>query len=92
MTVKHPKQIISSLFKKYAILEENVIFADKLFVINTVINFIFKENNNRVTSKRLLEYGELITRYLNNEVDIYWQDDKLMVKELSGVGESTDGE
>jgi hypothetical protein len=92
MTIKQPKQIVNSIYKKYAIIEENVIYADKLFIINTVINYIFRDNDRRAMSKKLLEYGEIITRYLNNDVDIYWEDDKLLVKELVEGERSTSGE
>lgn len=92
MTLKQPKQIINGLFSKYAILEDNVVYAEKLFIINTVINYVFKERDRDITSKRLLKYGEIITRYLNNEIDIYWKDDKLFVKELMQGERSTSGE
>lgn len=92
MILKQPKQIISSLFRKYAILEDNVIYAQKLFIINTVVNYVFSETDTAVLSKRLIKYGEIITRYLNNEVDIYWKDDKLFVKELLEGEQSTSGE
>lgn len=91
--LKEPKKIIRDLFLKYATIEENVVHADKLFIINTVINYVFKNNDYRTIDKKLLlEYGELLNRYLKNEVDIYWQGDTIMVKELDSVGEQTSGD
>jgi hypothetical protein len=88
-----PKKIIRNLYRKYAIIDGNLIDADKLFVINTVINYIFKDKDYRsINTKELAEYGELINRYLKEEVDIYWEDDRLLVEELAPVGEQTSGE
>ena len=88
-----PRKIIRNLYKKYAIIEGNLIDAHKLFIINTVINHLFKDGDYRkVKTKELTEYGELISRFLKEEVDIYWEDDKLLVEELEAVGEQTSGE
>lgn len=83
MNVREPSKIIRNLYKKYAKKEENIIFADKLFMINTIINYIFKDKGpTEVDKKELAYYGDLIDRYLKNEVDIFWDHDKLHFKEL----------
>lgn len=88
-----PKRIIRNLYKRYAIIDNNLVDAHKLFIINTVINYLFKDKDYRsISTKQLAEYGELINRFLKNEIDIYWKDDKLLVKELGPVGEQTSGE
>lgn len=88
-----PRKIIRNLYKKYAIIEGNLIDAHKLFIINTVINHLFKDGDYRkIKTKELTEYGELISRFLKEEVDIYWEDDKLLVEELEPVGKQTSGE
>ena len=88
-----PKKIIRNLYRKYAIVHGNLIDANKLFVINTIINYIFKDKDyRRIDSKKLADYGELISRFLKEEVDIYWEDDKLLVEELDAVGKQTSGE
>ena len=88
-----PKKIIRNLYKKYAIVDGNLVDANKLFIINTIINYIFKDKEyKKVDSKQLADYGELISRFLKEEVDIYWKDDKLLVEELDPVGEQTSGE
>jgi hypothetical protein len=85
-----PKKIVRNLYKKYAIVKGNLIDANKLFIINTVINHIFiGEDYRKVNTKQLAEYGELISRFLDNEVDIYWEDDKLLVEELDQVGKTS---
>lgn len=93
MQFVEPKKIIRNLYKKYAIIEGNLVMADKLFIINTVINYIFKDGDYRsIKTKYLAEYGEIISRYLKNEVDIYWEDDKLLVEELEESGKQINGE
>jgi hypothetical protein len=88
-----PKKIIRNLYKKYAIVDGNLIDANKLFVINTIINYIFKDKDyKKIDTKQLANYGELINRFLKEEVDIYWKDDKLLVEELDAVGKQTSGE
>jgi len=88
-----PKKIIRNLYKKYAIIEGNLVMANKLFIINTVINYILKDGDYRsIKTKDLVEYGEIINRYLKNEVDIYWEDDKLLVEELEESGKQINGE
>jgi len=93
MQFVEPKKIIRNLYKKYAIIEGNLVVANKLFVINTVINYIFKDGDYKnINTKHLAEYGEIINRYLKNEVDIYWEDDRLLVEELDERGKQINGE
>lgn len=85
MVIKSPKQVITSLFKKHSEKIDNVIYAEKIFIINSVISYLFKDKNyTEIDKQKLLEYGELITKYLADEVDIYWKDGILMVKEMDG--------
>ena len=85
MTVKDPKTIIRNLYQKYAKRSENIIHAEKIFIINSLIKDLFTGHDANSVDKRLLaQYAELIDRYLKNEVDIYWKDGKLMVDEVEG--------
>lgn len=82
MNLKSPKQIIRNLFHKHSDKLDNVIYADKLFIINTIVNYLFKDKDYSSLNKaKVAEYGELINRYLEDEVDIYWKDGILMVAE-----------
>ena len=82
MNLKSPKQIIRNLFHKHSERLDNVIYADKLFIINTIVNYLFKDKDYSSLNKaKIAEHGELINRYLENEVDIYWEDGILMVAE-----------
>jgi hypothetical protein len=84
MNVKDPQKIISGLVQKYAKRENNIIYADKLFVINSIICQLFDGVDYRQVDKKVLaEYGYIIDRYLKNEVDICWKDGKVQVEELA---------
>ena len=83
--MKDPKKIIRGLFEKYAIKEDNVVFAEKLFIINSVINYLFKDKYySDIDKNMILDYGELINKYLKGEVDIFWKDGTLMVEDAAG--------
>ena len=83
MTLKDPKKIIRNLFDKHAEKIDNVIYADKLFMINSIIYYLFKDKDyTKIDKQKLIEYGELISRFLKEEVDIFWENGTLMVREL----------
>lgn len=83
MKVKDPKTIIRNLYDKSITREDNIIYIEKLFIINTVINYLFKDKTYReIDQFQIARYGEIINRYLLNEVDIFWKDSKLMVEDL----------
>jgi hypothetical protein len=82
MTLKDPQTIIRNLYQKYAVRKDNIIHAEKIFIINSVIKNLFEGQTANSVDKRLLaQYAELIDRYLKDEVDICWKDGKLMVEE-----------
>lgn len=86
MHVKDPKKIIRSLFQKYITTNDNVINAQKLFVVNSVIHYLFKDTYYMDVDKtKLIEYGALINRFLEEEIDIYWQNGILMVDDRYGT-------
>ena len=84
MNVKDPHKIIRGLVQKYAKKQDNVIYAGKLFIINSIISNLFEGVDYRQVDKKVLaEYGYLIDRYLKDEVDIVWKDGRLQVEELA---------
>lgn len=88
MQLKDPKNIIRNLFTKYAKIEDNVIYAQKIFIINSIIKYIYRDaERNNVNKDELMFYGEAIDRYLKNEVDITWKHGKIIVKDLRSRGE-----
>lgn len=89
MTVREPKTIIRNLFNKYANIKDNVVYAEKLFVINTIINHLFQDTTGKQPNKSdLVYYGEVIDRYLKNELDIKWKDGKILISEFQKDGKS----
>jgi len=90
MVAREPKNIIRNLFNKYANLKDNVVYAEKLFVINTIINHLFKDSDKKPPNKSdLMYYGEVIDRYLKNELDIRWKDGKILISEFQQDGKFT---
>ena len=91
MQLKHPETIIRNLYEKYVKKVDNVVYVEKLFVINTVINFLFKGKTYKELDQfQISRYGELINKYLKGEVDIFWQDGTIMVRDMEN-GEITGG-
>jgi hypothetical protein len=86
MTLKDPKTIILGLYHKNVKIEGNLYRTEKLFLINSIINHLFKGGAAKLDKTMLSRYAELIDRYLKNEIDIYWEDGRLLVEELSGTG------
>lgn len=80
MTPKDPKTIIRNLFNKYAKIDENVVYAQKIFVINSIISYIYRDHDrNKIDKDELMFYGEAIDKYLKNEVDIIWKNGKIVI-------------
>jgi len=83
MNIKDPKTIIRNLYQKYLNKEENIIYAHKLFIINTVINFLFSGKSYKELDQfQIARYGEYIHKYLQDEVDIVWKDGILTIRDL----------
>lgn len=90
MVPREPKTIIRNLFNKYAKIKDNVVYAEKLFVINTIINDLFKDSDKKAPNKSdLMYYGEVIDRYLKNDLDIRWKDGKILISEFQQDGKFT---
>lgn len=91
MRVKDPKTILRNLFSEYKHKDQNVVYVEKLFIVNTVINYLFKDKSYRELDQfQIARYGELINRFLKEEVDIYWKNGRLMVRDLES-GEHYEG-
>lgn len=86
MTLKDPKTIILGLYHKNVKVEGNLYRIEKLFLINSIISHLFKDGPTKVDKLMLSRYAELIDRYIKNEIDIYWEDGKLLVEDLNNTG------
>lgn len=83
MQLKDPKTIIKNLYHSRLHKEQNVVYAEKLFIVNTIINFLFKNKTYKeIDQFQIARYGEYIHKYFNDEVDIFWKDGILMIREL----------
>lgn len=83
MNLKDPKTVVRNLYQKYIHKEENVIYVDKIFIINTIINFLFAGKTYKELDQfQIARYGEYIHRFLQDEVDIFWKDGRLIIRDL----------
>lgn len=90
MVIREPKTIIRNLFNKYSKIKDNVIYAEKLFVINTIINELFRDKDKKPPNKsELMYYGEVIDKYLKDELDIKWKDGRILISEIQIDGKNT---
>jgi len=60
--------------------ENNIIHAEKAFFISSVIKWCVKEREKKeLTDSRVNKYFRLLKQYLNEDLDLYWEDGKIMV-------------
>ncbi len=76
MKIKQPEQIIKSMIEKYSKKQDNIVFIEKLFVANTIIKWIFEKP---AKTEEILQYLSQVDRYLQGEIDLYWQDGVIKV-------------
>lgn len=71
------KRQIEKMIKDYAVKEDNVFLAERLFVANTVLNWAF---NNNKDEKMLKIYIGQVERHLAGEITLYWDGNVIKVK------------
>lgn len=81
MRLKDRKEVVRDLFKLKITKEENIIWASKFFIINSIINYVYDIKDEKERMQLLLLYGDLITKFLKNEIDLRWQDGRILVDE-----------
>jgi hypothetical protein len=80
MTLKDPREIMAALRKKYLVRQDNLLDADRLFTINSVIKKLYHDlESEKIDKNTLIEFSSMIERCLKKEVDIYWKDGKLYI-------------
>lgn len=81
MAAAEPEKVINGIIKKYLKWEGNLFLAEKLFVVNSIIQHLLGGGKYKSIDKKiLLEYSILIDQYLKNDIDIRWEDGKLVVE------------
>ena len=61
-------------------VEDNVIHASKVFVVNTVIQWCYKKANlKQIKAEEMDFYLKAISAFLENKIDIYWDKDGNLV-------------
>ena len=68
-------------------VDENVVFAEKAFIINQVMNTI---SDKEIPEESIVKLLTLVNKYVKNEVNISFNDGKLTVEFNHGKEESED--
>ena len=65
--------------------EDNVLYCKKLFIVNSVMNWLLAElRESAVTIDEMKEQLVYINRYLDDEIILYWENGVLMFYEKKG--------
>jgi hypothetical protein len=70
---KEIKKILDSYIKR----EENVIYAERLFIARAVLFWAAENSKDQRTFKSYLSELE---RHLNGEITLYWEDGKIKIR------------
>ena len=78
------KEFLHSLLsdKRCLVTEGNVLYCEKLFTINSIMNWLLVDlKNSAVSIGEMKEQLVYINRYLDDEIDLYWDNGVLMFYE-----------
>ncbi len=68
---------------KHFYYKDNVFYAEKLFVVNSVISWVItRAKTGEFDRSQVKNYLNVISAYLNGSIDIFWEDGALYVKKL----------
>ena len=79
------KKFIKDLIKEgnHFYYEDNVFYAEKLFVINSVVSWVIaKAKSGEFDKSQVKNYLNVISAYLKGGIEIFWEDGTLYVKKL----------
>lgn len=65
------------MIKDYAIREQNIFYADRLFVANTVLSWVL---NNTTEEKQRRQYITQIEKHLTGEITLYWDNGVIKIR------------
>ena len=81
------KEFLRSLLsdKRCLSTEGNVLYCEKLFIINSIMNWLLVDlKNSAVSIDEMKEQLVYINKYLDGEIDLYWDGGVLMYYEKKG--------
>ena len=64
------------LLRDYELLtcDNNVVWAEKAFIVNSVIRWaVGRLETNEMSIKQMENFGDILLMYLDNKVKIYWE-------------------
>lgn len=71
------ERLIKKMIKHYAIREDNMFYAERLFVANTVLNWVLNTAKDEVHRK---QYITQIEKHLTGEITLYWENGVIKIK------------
>jgi hypothetical protein len=64
-------------------LEDNVYYAEKAFVVNSIIQWCIKQKNKKqLTGKQIDKYFRSLVHFLRGTLDLWWEDDIIKVRTI----------
>lgn len=82
-TKNNKQQVMKSIIDQYLKHQDNLYDARKLFMAATVVNWVFEQNAKKETFEK---YMNFVFRYLNDEIDLFWEDGTIHFKALKNRG------
>jgi len=71
----------------------NVIFAEKVFFVNSVIKWCLQRRENKeISIKQFRSYMLLLDKYVKQQIDLSWRDKKLLVQRKALEGQKNEKE
>ena len=65
----------------------NVYFLKRAFFVNSVINYLLKEQEaGNITVNQLQEYINYLEKYIKNKINLYWKNGQLTMTSLIARG------
>lgn len=77
------KEFVGALLKdsRCLFVEDNVLYCDKLFIINGVVNRIYQMLvDNEVGPDEMADYLAYINMFIDDKVDIFWEEGQFVVQ------------
>ena len=76
--IKNKDDAINYILKKYLKIQDNVLLSERLFIANSVLDWIYRSTNNQ---KVIDAYLNDLEEYLKGNLDLRWIDGVVIKKE-----------
>ena len=87
--IKNKDDAINYILKKYLKIQDNVLLSERLFIANSVLDWIYRSTNNQ---KVIDAYLNDLEEYLKGNLDLRWIDGVVIKKESRDNNDYKDSE